>query len=137
MNTKTALCLYFVFVISLAGCQKESVSTVPFTDAQQAAAREAIIGSGFNPPSEVGLNEQGYVYAVVNIASNPAAAIAEPAKRAVLAMRNAVYVLPGADKDWPYKLRLMGPSPGPGLASVIGTARFSSDGGASWNPEGF
>jgi hypothetical protein len=57
------------------------------------------------------------------------------ASNALMAVRNAIYVMPGADKDWYYRVTLYGPPPGPDLVSVIGTARFSGS-GIKWEAGG-
>lgn len=122
----------------MSGCFSHvEKQVIPFTEQHKAAAIEAIRAAGFNTPSEIGLNDQGYIFARVNMASPPTASVGAYAEKAVLAMRNAVYVLPGADKNWPYKLSIYGPSPGPDLVLVVGTARFSSYEGTSWKPGGF
>jgi len=135
-NNLFGICLVFASVLS--GCIEHTEKPViPFTEDHKAAAIEAIRGAGFNVPSEVGLNEHGYIFARVDMPSAPTASVGAYAEKAVLAMRNAVYVLPGADKNWPYKLSIFGPSPGPDLVIVVGTARFSTYEGTSWKPGGF
>jgi len=95
------------------------------------AAQLAIVEYGFPVPS---LRQNSInIRAEVQLTEQPPHDIEEFAKAAVLAMRNAVYMMPGSDHDWwIYKLTIYGPPPGPGFVQVIGVAIITPNGDISW-----
>jgi hypothetical protein len=100
------------------------------TDAHIRAAQMVIADNGFPVPS-LRLSVT-HVRAEVQLTEQPPYDIDEYAKAAVLAMRNALYVMHDANPDWFYSLTIYGPSPGPGLIQVIGNAKMRPTGALQW-----
>jgi len=120
-----------VVYAATAAPQPEPPPPASLTDAHIRAAQMAVVGYGFPVPS---LRQNSInIRAEVQLTEQPPHDIEKYAKAAVLAMRNAVYVMPGSDHDWwIYKLTIYGPPPGPGFVQVIGVAIITPSGDISW-----
>lgn len=108
------------------------------TEAHINAALDALRAKDSLLPDSIELSDTGYVAITYNMSTGFSVGAESFATETLLIVRNAIYVMPDADKEWNYRLTIFGPSPGPGLVSVIGTARFASDGfdGIKWTPGG-
>ncbi len=106
----------------------------PLTQAHIDAAMDAIRAAGLPLPESIELTDSGYVTVMLQLDEIPSAASWEAfATDYTLAVRNAIYVMSDASDQWNYRVSIHGPSPGPGLVSIIGTARMSHyDGSISW-----
>lgn len=71
---------------------------------QAQAAQAAVMSYGFPAPS-MRLNG-GNIRAEVYLTNQPPLDVGEYAKKAVLAMRNSIYITDGADPQWIYKLTI-------------------------------
>ena len=100
------------------------------TDSHIRAAQMAVTEQGFPVPR---LRQNGiFIRAEVELTEQPPRDIGEYAQRAAVAMRNAIYMSPGADSGWGYKLTIYGPPPGLGYVQVIGVAKVSPYGNVEW-----
>ena len=134
MHTK----ILTIALLVLSGCAPTTPTgpAVPLLPAHVEAGASAIVASGLPRPTKLEQNSSDIVAAEIQLPAVPTTAIEGTAQAAVLAMRNAIYVMPEAAPDWSYKVVVFGPSPGPGLVHLIGTARFSGQGGLSWSEGG-
>jgi hypothetical protein len=119
-----------VVYAATAAPQPEPPPPASLTDAHIRAAQMVIAEHGFPVPS-LRLSVT-HVRAEVQLTEQPPLDIDDYAKAAVLAMRNALYVMHDADPDWFYSLTIYGPSPGPGLIQVIGNAKMKPTGPLQW-----
>jgi hypothetical protein len=119
----------------LLGCDGASESTrrVPvLLPEHRTAIQQALASANLPGPSELVINDSGYLVATFEIADPRSVAHLERiATDAILAIRNAMYPLNVVTS---YRVTLNGPSPGPGLTLRYGSARFLEGGQVSWEP---
>lgn len=123
-----------IITLIAAGCGGGTPAPkAAFSSQHHDTARAVVAGLPGVKSAEVSMGDTGYVAAVVEV--DPAIVTSPEtfARDAVLAMRNAVYVMPGASPDWAYRVSVNGPSPGPGLVNRYGSARLSGS-GLQWKP---
>lgn len=125
-----------ILVLSVMGGESTpEAPPLPFTPTHVEIAYDALAASQTSAvtPKSIELNDSGFVAITYEMDELPAMGAEAFAQDALLAVRNALYVLPDTDKDWMYRVSIHGPSPGPGLVRIIGTMRFRG-GGFDWRP---
>jgi hypothetical protein len=92
----------------------------------------ALRDKGLPQPTTLEVSEAGYLVATFTLADPVSAAhLRAFATDALLAIRNRMC----ADSSFgKYRVTLEGPSPGPGLTLLYGSARFIEGGSVDWDP---
>lgn len=110
--------------------------TLQFTVNHEDIAVSALRDKGFPRPRFIGFDGND-VNAIIEIAEKDLERLGgsprDVAQAALLAIRNAIYVLPDSDPEWGYGVMLLGESPGPDLVLIRGTiAMTGSTGSLQW-----
>lgn len=104
-----------------------------FSVQHESEIQTALRGKGFPAPKSLEVNESGWLVATF-VLSNPrsSAYLESFATDTLLTIRNTMYPHSVVSK---YRVTLEGPSPGPNLVLLYGSARFLEDGGSvKWEP---
>jgi len=121
--------------VLLASCAPAQEPT-ELTQELRAEIVSSLTSENFPEPVEIEMSDSGWLAVKMKVNTSADLMGATPkryAETALLTVRNNLYEK-GIEEN--IRLSLYGPSPGPGLVSILGTARMTRTGGLSWKDGG-
>jgi hypothetical protein len=126
---------FFMFVLAgfIVGCGGYNEKPAPTLSAQhKSEISDALRAKNIQAPVSIEIEDSGWLVATFELSNPKSAAYLENfASDALLTIRNALNSYSIVKK---YRVTLNGPSPGPGLVLLYGSARFMEGGSLTWEP---